>query len=702
MASDSPWKLHLHPRLRVTYNGDDVVNAGRAGLSSCVASAVNLIAGDAISTLALDVRQFGLAEHSAEDIPAGARRGARGKIDDVGRAAEALVNVVVETEPSEAGGTNNVELVRGRLEKLATAVKLPGDKTQRVLQRRGFLAARVPVSSLGELAGTPGVMFVHPSEPIALRLPTAVSSKAVAAPPARTIRVGGQAQTGKHVLIGIIDVGGFDFGHPDFLDDKGDTRFVAIWDQGGRFRPSPKGFSRGSELTEAHLKAAVHNTKGWPATVVERQSQMEGGSHATHVASIAAGRKGVCPEAQIAGVLIDISLPEGQLEQRQWTFVDSSSIIEAIEYLNGLAKDRGLPLSINISLGTNGGPHDGANGTCRWIDSFLASPGRAICAATGNAGQERGQTSDDLGWIMGRIHTSGRIAARGLEVDLDWVVVGDGISDVSENELEIWYGAQDRIAVSLQPPGSTQWYTVSPGEYLENKRLANGGLLSIYNELYHPVNGENYIAIYLSPNLKPDTFAPIAGGTWRVRLHGLEIRDGGFHGWIERDDPAELQRVRELRPFRFPSFFSSGSNVDSHSISSLACAHRVIAVGNADERSGRINISSSQGPTRDGRSKPEAAAPGTDIIAASGFDPEGFWVSMTGTSMASPYVCGVVALMLAVNTRLTAAQCQGILKRTAKPLPSSDYSWKNDVGYGLVDPVAAIEEARLVGRRNEV
>jgi subtilisin family serine protease len=187
-----------------------------------------------------------------------------------------------------------------------------------------------------------------------------------------------------------------------------------------------------------------------------------------------------------------------------------------------------------------------------------------------------------------------------------------------------------------------------------------------------------------------------------VRLHGDEIRDGSFHGWIERDDPAELERVKELRAFRFPSYFSTGSNVDSHSISSLACAHRLIAVANADDRAGRINISSSQGPTRDGRSKPEVAAPGTDIVAASGFDSEGPWIAMTGTSMASPYVCGVVGLMLAVNERLTAAQCQGILKRTAKPLPSMDYSWKNDVGYGLIDPVAAIEEAKLVGLRNEV
>jgi len=43
----------------------------------------------------------------------------------------------------------------------------------------------------------------------------------------------------ENTIIGIIDVGGFDYAHPDFLDKDGNTRFLAIWDQGGDFRPAP-------------------------------------------------------------------------------------------------------------------------------------------------------------------------------------------------------------------------------------------------------------------------------------------------------------------------------------------------------------------------------------------------------------------------------------------------------------------------------
>ena len=109
----------------------------------------------------------------------------------------------------------------------------------------------------------------------------------------------------------------------------------------------------------------------------------------------------------------------------------------------------------------------------------------------------------------------------------------------------------------------------------------------------------------------------------------------------------------------------------------------MIAVSNLDSARDQINISSSQGPTRDGRSKPEIAAPGTKVKAANGFgEPDKPWISMSGTSMASPYVTGVIGLMLATNRDLTAAQCSGILQRTARPLPGASYSWVNDMGFG--------------------
>ena len=704
----------LHPKLRMLANGSDLVNALRSEISSTVVStrrpspeptapdaplvAINLSAAQACMqwlppTLIEEPRKRRLAR--------------RRKLPSAGAAKKAFVNVFVEFVRERPGTTEETlaKSMESVVKQIRRSLRSKGDASANgiVKRRRNFVAATIPVALLPALKKNDSVAFVHPAEPLRVDLPE--HNATTSAP---NLSVGNRSKTGsgKGVLIGIIDVGGFDFSHSEFLDENGKTRFLAIWDQGGSTRSPPVEFGYGAEIRGQDINAALLASRkpgGLPATQLEPQSQQSESSHATHVASIAAGKHGVCPQALIAAVLVSVPVPVDEREQRRFTFSDSSRITHAVEYLLALGKKEGVPVSINISLGTNGGAHDGCSGVSRWLDALLGSPGRAICVAAGNAGQEAAEREGDIGWIMGRIHTAGRIAARDLDVDLEWTVIGNGITDVSENELEIWYGAQDRVIAMVQPPGSDEWITVRPREFVENRRLSSGTTVSVYNELYHPTNGQNYIAIYLSPNLEQNAFVGVQAGVWRVRLRGEEIRDGSFHGWVERDDPSELSTQSSKRLFAFPSFFSAKSNIDSHSINSLACGHRVIAVANSDDARQKVNITSSQGPTRDGRCKPDVCAPGTDVVAANGFSRDGQrWVSMTGTSMASPYVCGVIGLMLAAKPELTAVQCLGILQRTSQPLPGKSFEWQNDAGFGRIQPEPAIEEAKRLNERIEL
>lgn len=699
----------LHPKLRVLRNGSATVNALRSEISSLVVSTAPVPdAADRkdidLSRLQRDIFQTreGLAP-LVEAVGKKKRPGLKGQP----AASDAWVNVIVElsrdTSPAGLAEVSEVRALikknqppRGKGQPVRRVAKRPAPKTS-------FASGCIPISLLSDLESHPGVSFIHPFEPLKLEVPTSEQS---GAPRSRKVTPSHHHGHGENVLIGIIDVGGFDFAHSDFLDDNDDTRFLSIWDQGNDFAASPTGFGYGSELTATHFSQALRGSRmvpPVPATLLAPQSQQTEGSHGTHVASIAAGKKGVCPNASIVAVLVEVPMPEDERQRRRSTFSDSSGIIDAVEYLLDVARERDMPISINISLGTNGGAHDGSSGVSRWLDALLAEPGRSICVAAGNAGQASSQSEGDMGWIMGHIHTQGKVASKGLSVDLDWVVMGGGIADVSENELEIWYGAQDRIELQIQPPGSTEWFTVKPGEFIENKRLTDGTTFSVYNELYHPTNGANYISIYLSPNFEPGQIRGVRSGIWRLRLVGEDIRDGSFHGWIERDDPHDFGRIGNKRIFRFPSFFTADTNVDSHSISSLACGHRVIGVANLDAATDSVNVSSSQGPTRDGRFKPEIAASGTDVIAANGFSPDNSkWVSKTGTSMASPYVAGVVGLMLSANRHLTAAQCAAILQRTAAPLPGHAYDWRNDAGFGRIQPKAAVRDAVSFDQRIDV
>jgi subtilisin family serine protease len=275
--------------------------------------------------------------------------------------------------------------------------------------------------------------------------------------------------------------------------------------------------------------------------------------------------------------------------------------------------------------------------------------------------------------------------------------------DLSENELEIWYSAQDRLAISIKPPNMDWIGPIEPREFIQNRVLSDGTVLSAYNEVFHPANGLNYISVYLSPFLQPPQVIGVPAGTWVVRLHSREVRDGRYHAWIERDDPQRLGRVGDREAWSFPSFFTERTLVDNSTVSSLGCGSRVITVANLDAVRNQISITSSQGPTRDGREKPDIAAPGTNIVAAKGFsgDPNA-WLGLSGTSMASPLVTGVVGLMLAIEPRLTAAQVESIIRRTAKPLPGASFTWSNAAGFGVIDPEACLTETSRLNVRKDL
>lgn len=671
----------LHPRLRMMRNGSAIVNTLRAEHAAClrvrdpsVAAQLPCLLGDEAVPLAVGV-----------ELPRDLRKRKLRRLP-----GEVEVNLFVTLTDDAVRWTTPFTASTGNI---------------RTITR--------PLDSLTDLLGQPYVQFVEPGQP--LQAPTPAVEAGGSPPPDPELRRFGSADVhgdGEGVLIGIIDVQGFDFAHPDFLVDNG-TRWERIWDQGGNARPSPRarmlettgsarGFDYGAEFRKADLDAAIAAAPqlGVPPQEIERQSQVAPAAHGTHVASIAAGNRGICRKAHLAGVLV--ALTEEDMDRRR-SFYDSTRVAEAIEYLLAYADELGrVPVSINISLGTNGHAHDASSALNRWIDSALTTRGRVISVAAGNAGQESPLFDGDVGFVMGRVHASGTVPAAGLRRDLRWHVVGNRIADLSENELEIWHPAQDRLSVELRPPGGSWLGPVAPGEFIENHQLDDGSYVSVYNEVYHHANGENYIAIYLSPLLSEDGVVGIRAGEWVVRLRGEEIHDGSFHAWIERDDPRRLGPVGEREAWRFPSYFGEETYVDDSTVSSLACGHRILSVANLDESQGRVNPTSSQGPTRDGRSKPDLAAPGTAVLAAGGFDPDRPWVRMSGTSMASPFVCGVAGLMLATDPELSAAQIHGIMRRTARPLPGRDYRWRNDAGFGAIDPERCLAEAGSFREREDV
>ena len=777
----------LSPKLRMIANGDDEVNAYRALLASSVSSTEQKATQDLGRALVDEADpDVGVATKGGSDVDAAQPLTKHGgpqptsevpaKEEDRGLrpATKATVSCFVHLEPGAAGG--------------AGAAASTPDGTIEVHELDIADLEKIRHGRANQVNINGRIAYIETGSPIAPPKPRIGAS--VDKPPKTRSKQSGKrgAAGGKNdgrpkVIVGVIDVGGFDFAHPDFLaDDRGRTssRFLALWDQGlvdasdhadkdedihpwnrelhvpalgevddleelpglgsaskaklktaGVYSQADLALLCDTDLDDLAAKTKLSaeevrewadevnrqadsvdvpfgavfghrdfdqglrdaETTGLEATDFVTQTIEQPGAHATHVASIAAGNTGVCPEAWIVGVTI--AMGDEDVERRA-SFYDSTRLGQAIDFITRIAQAAELPVAINISLGTNGHAHDGTSPINKWIESTLREQGRVVCVAAGNSGKETAAYDGDIGFMSGRIHSSGRISAKDLIVELGWQVVGNGIVDVSENEMEIWYNPGDEIAVQIRSPSGEETEWVTPGAFLENWRTESKTFLSVYSERFIRANGANRISLFLSPKYKGQ-IEGVEPGVWRVRLRGERIRDGRFNAWIERDDMRPVGRIGESDAWTCPSYFTLDSNVDTNSLNSLGCSATVIAVANAEGRGDKINATSSQGPTRDGRPKPDIAAPGTDIVAARGFargsEP---WVTMTGTSMASPYVAGVAANMLIQKPTLTAGQVLGIIHSTAKPLPGSDYAWRDDAGFGVIEEKACLDELHRV------
>jgi subtilisin family serine protease len=503
-----------------------------------------------------------------------------------------------------------------------------------------LVSGRVPIDRAEAVRAQEWVVSLKGSQPIVPSLQQTVDTMHVAS---GALPSGVKPQGGKGVVVGIVDFGG-DFVHPNFRTKQNKTRLLALWNQGDVPRADPR-VDYGRLYTREEIDAALATSD--PYGALRYTPEFE--AHGTHVMDIAAGNgrgtsvSGVAPDADLVFVELSANdVPWRGPETTKHHFGDSVQMVEAVKFIFDLAGER--PCVVNLSLGTNGGPHDGSSLVEQSIDALVRErPGRAVVIAASNS-QNDG------------IHIDGVVPAGG-DFDIEWRVLHQG------GEFELWYGGEAALEASLIAPDGSVVMTVSPGA---NEALASGGQVAIFgsNRQSDPNNGSHVIAIWLAPGLD--------SGIWKVRLSSTNQQPAPFHAWVERLDGAQSSFV---------------SPVPTHTLGSISTGHESIVVGSYDAHVPSFPLStfSSCGPTRDGRRKPEISAPGHQVLAACSREPTGV-VRMSGTSMAAPAVSGLIALMLAEARRngatLTIADIRRKLQTQADGQPPASGGWDPRYGAG--------------------
>ncbi len=189
-----------------------------------------------------------------------------------------------------------------------------------------------------------------------------------------------------------------------------------------------------------------------------------------------------------------------------------------------------------------------------------------------------------------------------------------------------------------------------------------------------------------------------AGIDWAVQnkdVYGIEIisLSLGTSGSSDGKDSTSVAVNNAVNAGLVVTVAAGNSGPKTKTIGSPGAAEKAITVGSAaDLGEGGFFLSyfSSRGTTADGRIKPDIIAPGHNITAAKAGTTNSY-VSYSGTSMATPFTAGTIALMLDANPSLTPTQVQNHLYSTAQDWGPTGKDI--DYGNGRLDGYAAVKAA---------
>lgn len=521
-----------------------------------------------------------------------------------------------------------------------------------------FVTSNIPVDAIEALAQDEQVKLVEMGTPVRTRM-----NKARTATNVDKVQAGtglSQPFLGTGVVVGVVD-GGFQYNHITFYDanNSSELRVKRVWNQSANKKYT----------TQSAIESAQYD-----------DTQDDSG-HATHVTGIAAGSYagnsyyGVASDADIVMVSYGSS---------------NTAITDGINYIFDYAKSVGKPAVVNLSLGQHMGPHDGTSTFDKALDATVGA-GRIVCGAAGNEGEYPLYSEATL--AAGESHTfildpSDQYYSGTKSFADFWGDEGQKYTmqivylDANGNEL----AAGTSTAVATATSKTTSW---------SNSTYASGSITAYAQMSTDATNNRGNVYLYFKNNFKPKNnykvgFKVTAQNAGTIRVWGDDYNS------IYWEDGQTTHTVGEI------GGTANGIITVGAFVTNRRSGYGLTSVGT-------IATFSSKGPTSDGRMKPEITAPGaciasavpnTSAITSSGDFDEAksatvngttyYWGYMNGTSMATPFVTGVVATWLQANPNLTPEQIKEIMAQTAQTDSYTGTCPNNTWGYGKIDAYAGL------------
>ena len=410
--------------------------------------------------------------------------------------------------------------------------------------------------------------------------------------------------TGSGVVVCMIDTG-IDYRNPAFLDENGNSRILAIWDQTIQEGTPPEGFPFGSEYLREDINRALRAEN--PYTIVPSRDE---NGHGSAMAAVAAGSNvrignsflGAAPNADI----VVVKLKECKDYLRRFYLVpegvpayQENDIMLGVRYADSFARLFLRPVVICLGVGTNMGDHAGSSALSRYLNAIAIKRSRAVVVGGGNEGNASH-------------HYYGRLQEGDSERDVE-IRVGEGSIGFW---LEIWGELPDIITVSIRSPGGE---TIAPirlnlQQSITYDFVYERSRVTVDTTLVEASSG-NELLLFRAQEPTP--------GIWTFRVSAVgQIYNGQFNMWLPITDFLNTQ-VYFLNPTPYTT------------LTEPAMASEVISVSTYNAENNSFYIESGRGFSRDGNVRPDLSAPGVNVSTIRG--------RSTGSSLAAAITAGAVA-----------------------------------------------------------